>query len=179
MSKSEYKSTEKNIAAEFRLAKKNCQPFADNAKDICMADAKGKQAVASAQLKANFKPSNKSNYNLSLAKAKAAYDVAFEKCDDMEGNAKGVCEQEAKAAFVSAKADATVILKTAKAQVTAVQESSEARSKAKETGKEARQEAASDKREANEVVAKEKCYSLSGSAKDTCMELADKPAVKK
>jgi hypothetical protein len=40
------------------------------------------------------------------AKADAAYELAKEKCDDLSGNAKDVCQKDAKAAQASAKADA-------------------------------------------------------------------------
>jgi hypothetical protein len=37
---------EKTIVAEYKSAKAHCGSFASNAKDICMAEAKGKQKVA-------------------------------------------------------------------------------------------------------------------------------------
>ena len=45
MSKSEYKAAEKNIKAEYKSAKANCGSFADNVKDICMAEAKGMKCI--------------------------------------------------------------------------------------------------------------------------------------
>ena len=38
-----------------------------------MAEAKSKEKIAKAQLKANYEPSKKAQYNLSTAKAEADY----------------------------------------------------------------------------------------------------------
>ena len=172
MSKSEYKAAEKNIVIEYKSDKLKCSSFADNAKDICLAVAKGKEKVAKAELEARYKPSKKAGYEVSVVKAKADYAVAKEKCDDKAGNVKDVCVKEAKAALVSAKSDAKALLKTSKANATARQESSAARVKAKEEKSEARQEAAADKRDADYAVAKEKCDALSGDAKEACVNKA-------
>ena len=42
---------------------------------------------------------------LAEEKVKADYDVAKEKCDDMQGDAKNACQKEAKAAEAKGKAD--------------------------------------------------------------------------
>lgn len=111
MSESDYKAAEKSIKAEYQSDKMDCDSFADNAKDICMAVAKGNEKVAKAELEARYKPSKNARYNVSLAKAEANYAVAKEKCDGKEGNAEDVCEEEAKAAFAHAKSDAKAQLK--------------------------------------------------------------------
>ena len=54
------------------------------------------------------KPSAKATRKVADARADAAYDVAKEKCDDLKGNDKDVCEKDAKAARVKAKEDAKV-----------------------------------------------------------------------
>src|SRR5665647_347710 len=50
MSKNEYKAAEKSIATEYKSAKAGCNTFADNARDICMVVAKGREKVAKAGL---------------------------------------------------------------------------------------------------------------------------------
>ena len=45
MSKDEYKAADDRIATEYKSAKAHCDSLADNAKDICMAEAKGKDKV--------------------------------------------------------------------------------------------------------------------------------------
>ncbi len=61
------------------------------------------------------------------AKAEATYAVANQKCDDQEGNAEDVCEQEAKAAKVQEVAAAEAQMKTSKADAVAIEKSSDAR----------------------------------------------------
>ena len=83
-------------------------------------------------------------------KAKTAYAVAKEKCDDQTGNAKDVCRKEAKAVEIKALADAKMGKQIA----------------------EAKTDAAVDKRDADYKVAAEKCDALSGDPKTTCMNAA-------
>lgn len=106
ISKSEYKSAGKDIAAEYKSAKAACASFAGDVKDICIAEAKGKEKVAKTELKTRYKPSRESQYEIGVAKSQAAYAVAKEKCDDISGKARKVCMKEAKAALVRARSDA-------------------------------------------------------------------------
>src|SRR5665647_2025693 len=46
MSKSEYKAADKAIESEYNAAKVGCDPFAGNARDICMSVVKGHEKVA-------------------------------------------------------------------------------------------------------------------------------------
>ena len=169
--KTEYKAAEKPSRPNTNR-QRACGSFADNAKDICMAEAKGKEKVANAELDARYKPSRKATYKFSVTKAEADYAIAKEKRDDKSGNVKDVCVKEPKAALVRAKADAKAQLKTSKANATANETSSEAQMKAKEKGSEARKDAAADKRDADFAVAKEKCDALAGNAKESCMNQA-------
>lgn len=172
MSKSDYKAAKKNIVAEHKSDKAACASFSANVKDVCLAEAKGKEKIAKAQLEANYEPSKKAQYNLSAAKAEADYSVDKEKCDDKAGNEKDVCMKEAKAAQIAAKADAKARLKTSKADAIANDKTYDARMKANEKGNDARQDAAADKRKAEYAVAKEKCDAFAGAAKSTCINEA-------
>ena len=113
MSKDEYKAGKDKIAADYKAAKAACDSLSANAKDVCIAQAKGTQKVAKAELDASNKPSDKARYAVSIAKAEADYSVAKEKCDDKAGDDKKVCVKEAKAAEARAKADARTQMKTA------------------------------------------------------------------
>jgi hypothetical protein len=147
MSKDQYRSGEDRIAAEYKAAKAGCGSFSGNAKDICHAQASGRESVATAELEARYKPSEDASYKLRVARAEADYAVARQRCDDSAGNVKDVCVQEAKAVLVAARADAKAQMKTA----------------------DARKDAASDKRDADFAVAKEKCDAFAGDAKNNCM----------
>ena len=170
MSKDDYKAGKDSIKANYKSAKAGCDSFAANAKDICIAEAKGKESIAKAELEEGYKPSKKNRYNVSVAKADAAYKVANEKCDDKAGNDKDVCVKEAKAARVAAKADATTVLKTTTANQEASEKTAAARAKAGETGAAARQDAATEKRNAEYAVAKEKCDKLAADARTNCVK---------
>ena len=170
ISKNDYKAGKARIAAEYKSAKADCKVLSGNTNDICMAEAKGKSNVAKAELDASYKPTNKSHYNIDVAKAESTYSVAKGKCDDEADNAKDVCLKEAKAAETAALADAKVQMKTSAANKTANEESSEARVTAHEKATDARKDAATDKRDANYAVAKEKCDAFSGDAKDSCLK---------
>jgi osmotically-inducible protein OsmY len=115
MSKTEYKSTRDAIAAEYKSAIAACTSMSGNAKDVCKADATGKDKVAKAQLEERRAPSNKNRYAVSAAKARADYSVAKERCDDKSANDRKACVSEAKAAEDRAIADAKAEMKSADA----------------------------------------------------------------
>ena len=148
MTKDEYVAAKKGIEGEYKSAKAACDPMTGNMKDVCQAEAKGKERVALAEAEASYKPTAAHQRDVRLAKAKAVHSVAKEKCDDQAGNAKDVCVKEADATYTAAKAD----VKAGKKIV------------------EARKDAATDKRDAGYAVAKEKCDALAGDAKAGCMK---------
>ena len=159
MSKADYQTGKDRIAAEYKSARGACNSFSGNANDICVAEAKGKENIAKAELETSYKPSAKTKYDVRVAKAEADYAVAKEKCDDLAGNPKDVCVKEAKAAQIAAKADAKAQMKTTAANTTASEKSADAR-----------KDARADKTDAEYAVAKEKCDALAGGAKDKCLD---------
>lgn len=180
MTKNQYKSHVKSIESEYKVDKSACNSSTGNAKDICVAEAKGKKSVAKAELEANYKPSVKARYEANVAKADADYSIASEKCDDKSGNDKDVCVKEAKAAKVHQIADAKTQMKSnqanaeaketsGEAQAVANDKSGDANAKAAETKADARKDATIEKRDADYAVAKEKCDALAGNVKDKCI----------
>ena len=172
MPKPEYKAAKDQISAKYKEDKAACKAMTGNAKDICMEEAKGREKVAKAELEARYDPTPAHDKDLRMAKAKADYEVAKEKCDDQQGNAKDVCRKQAKASYTSAKADANVARKTADANTTAHEKIASASTKAHEKTAAVRRDAAEDKRDAAYSVAKEKCDALSGDAKTNCVKNA-------
>jgi hypothetical protein len=158
MSRDQYKADKDRVEAQYKADKEHCSSLNGNAKDVCQAEAKGKEKVAKADLEAQYKPTAKNRYDAKVARADADYDVAKEKCDDMSGNQKDVCVKQAKAAHTKAKADA----KVARADADASRKAGEKRA-------DARQDAREDTREAQYKVAVEKCDAMSGAAKDQCV----------
>src|SRR4029077_20662599 len=49
MSKDSYKAAKDRVESEYKTDKANCKSLSGNAKDICMAEASGKEKVAKAQ----------------------------------------------------------------------------------------------------------------------------------
>lgn len=145
--KSTYSAEKDRIDAEYKQDAAACSSLAGNAKDICRAEAKGKQKVAKADAYASYRGTPESQKDAQIARADAAYDIAKEKCDDQAGNPKDVCVKEAKAAHTKAKTDAKANAKVG----------------------EVRKDAAEETRDANYKVAKERCDALAGDAKDRCV----------
>jgi hypothetical protein len=161
LSKEAYATAKKNADAQFKTDQAACASLSGNAKDICAAEAKGKDRIAKADAEAAYKHTPKARENARVVRAQAGYDVAVEKCDDLAGNAKDVCVKEAKAELVKGKANAKVDRVTADTRKDAA---------VKQT--EVRKEASADKRDADYKVAIEKCDALAGAAKDACVSKA-------
>lgn len=150
MNKAEYKADKTRISADYKADKAACAPLAGNAKDICVQEAKAKEMVARAELEYSYSGKPGDQTKVLVAKAKSAYAVAKEKCDDKAGNDKNVCVKEAKAVETKALADAKM---------------------GKQIG-EAKKDAAEEKRDADYKVAVEKCDALAGDAKASCIAAA-------
>ena len=158
ITKDGYAQAKKSADAQYKLDKQACASLSGNAKDICMAEAKGNDDVARSEAAAAYENTPKTRENARVAHADATYKVSMEKCDDLAGNQKDVCVKEAKAALVRAKADAKV-------DRVAMDTRKDAAVKQADASKEAN----ADKRDADYKVAIEKCDALAGPAKDACV----------
>ena len=134
MSKDEYKADKSKITAEYKSAKANCGSLAANAKDVCVAQAKGKEKVAKAELEARYKPGDKASHKVKIAQAEADYAIAKEKCDDKAGNDKKACVKDAKDAEARAKADAKAPMPAAAANKPAAEKTAAPVSKKESAG---------------------------------------------
>jgi hypothetical protein len=161
LSKDEIKRENDRISADFKTQRLACDGRAGNAKDICMAEAKGNEKVAKAEVEARDKGTAKARQEALVARADASYDVAKERCDDFAGNTKDVCLKDAKAVLVKATADAKLERKTTDAAMSANEKIGDAQAQANNT-----------KREADYKAARERCDSLAGNAKDACISQA-------
>lgn len=150
MAKADYGTEKTRIGATYKADKAACSAFTANAKDICREDAQAKQYVARAELEAAYSGTAKDKNKVLVTKAKSAYSVAKEKCDDFNGNEKDVCIKEAKAVEIKALADAKMGRQVGNAQA----------------------DAANDKRDADYNVAVEKCDAMTGDAKAACVASA-------
>jgi hypothetical protein len=147
INRTDYVAGKDRISADYKVDKAACKQSTGNARDICMLQAKGKEAVARAELEVAYtgKPSDAAK--VPVVRADADYKVAKERCDDLAGNPKATCVTEAKAVHEKALADAKLSKTVGAAQKDATQ----------------------DKRDADYSVAKQKCDSLTGDAQSACL----------
>ena len=158
MSKDGYTLARSNAATQYKADKDACSSLSGNARDICIAEAKGKDNAALADAEAAYQNTAKHREAARIARAQGNYDVAIERCDDLAGNTKDVCVKEAKAALIKGKADAKVDRVVADTRQDAAVKQSDAR-----------KEASADKLDADYKVAIEKCDALAGATKDACV----------
>ena len=158
ITKEAYAMAKTNADAQYKVDAAACSSLKANAKDICVAEARGKESIAKADAEAAYENTPKARENARIAHAQASYNVAIEKCDDLAGNSKDVCMKEAKAELVKGKANAKVDRVAADTNKEAATKQADART-----------EANADKRDAEYKVAIEKCDALAGAAKDTCV----------
>ena len=158
MTKDGYAQAKKDADAQYKIDKNACSALSGNAKDICIAEAKGKDDIAKAEAAAAYENTPKTREATRVAYAQANYNIRLEKCDDLAGNRKDVCVKEAKAELVKGKADAKVDRVAANTRQDAAAKQAEARN-----------EANAEKRDADYKVAIEKCDALAGPAKDACV----------
>ncbi len=161
ISKESYSMVKADAEAKYKIDQAACSSLSGNTKDICVVQAKSLRSVSEADAKAAYENTPKNREASRLARADANYAVSMEKCDDLAGNGKDVCQTEAKAAFVTSKADAKVDRVTADTRIDAADKQSEARADAKQ-----------EKSSAEYDVAVEKCGVLAGQTKDNCVSSA-------
>ncbi len=153
-SKDDYKAGSELIEARYDVDKAGCAPLAGNAQDICLAEAKRRQQITTAELEARHEPTRETHHDAHIVKAEADYEVAKERCDNLAGNTKDVCMKEAKAAKTITETDADGEHKTAQAQAKADEKSADA------------------VEDAQHKVAREKCDNYAGNAQDLCLSEA-------
>lgn len=150
LGKADYDAGKTRIEASYKSDKVACDALTSNAKDICIEEAKAKEKIARAELEYSHTAKPADQAKLMVVKAEAAYAVAKERCDDMAGNAKDICVEQAKATETKALADARM---------------------GKQVN-EATRDASDKKRDADYSVASEKCDAMAGDAKSDCMAAA-------
>jgi outer membrane protein OmpA-like peptidoglycan-associated protein len=124
LSAAEYAAAEKTISADFTTAKAACESLSGNANDICLAQAKGTEAVAKADLNVKNEPTPDMRLQAQVARAEAEFAVAKERCDDLSGTAKTTCVNTATTAETAAKAKADADMQAAMTKVQVAPKSS-------------------------------------------------------
>jgi hypothetical protein len=104
LTKADYQAARKIIESDFRTARTGCEPMLGNVRVICVADVRGREAIALAELRAAYDPTNDSVVDVRIAKARAGLDIARARCDDAPAQRKAACAAEAEAAHGAALA---------------------------------------------------------------------------
>ncbi len=108
ISDEEIRAETDRIAAQYSTAMAHCQSLQGNDKDICVEDAKGSQRVAQAERDAKLQGDADHRYQVLVARAEAEYRVAKERCNEMRGDAVGICKRDVQATYLKAQEDARV-----------------------------------------------------------------------
>ena len=159
MGKDALKAEQEQIKARYKADSDRCKGLSGNAKDVCNAEASARQKIARSELEAHVENTPKAREVALIARADAIYDVESERCDDLAGQKKNVCMQEAKSTRDKARADAK-----------AERQSANAQGAANEKIADARKEAGDTKRDADYRVAMERCDTFAGERKDVCVK---------
>lgn len=162
ISKDEYKTQRGRIQDRYASNKDRCANLEGHARDLCKVQARAEYDIARAELRARYEPSPAHQEKAELAKAEASYRLAHEKCGDLDGSAKKVCEEDARASWTAARAEARANRKAGEKGPNAEQTLA-AREKARETATQARYDAE-----------RERCRTLPGDGKATCLADAKK-----
>lgn len=104
LTKADYQAAVKTIESDFRTARMGCEPMIGNVRTICIADVRGREAIALAELRAAYDPTNDAVVEVRIAKARAGLDIARARCDDVPAQRKAACGAEAEAAHGAALA---------------------------------------------------------------------------
>jgi hypothetical protein len=102
LSRQDAREASNQISADYQRAKIACGSTRNNARDICLQEAKGIYKIAQAELEYKDEPTPRHLRNVGIAQADSAFKVAKEKCDDSTGAAKTTCRADAKAAHKAA-----------------------------------------------------------------------------
>jgi hypothetical protein len=159
MSKDAYKAEKERIKALNKMDNERCKGLSGNAKDICRAEASGREKIALADLDARNENTPKAREDAMIARADAIYSIDIQKCDDLAGQKKDLCRQEAKSIRDKVRADAKAGRQSESAQMTANEKIADARKEAGEA-----------RRDADYRVAMERCDTFAGERKDLCVK---------
>ena len=106
MDKSAYTAEREKVEADFKAAKKACDPLKGNEQDKCKAEAKYNEQKAKADLEVKFKGTADAQYDAAVKTAKAKHDLDKQKCHDLKGADQSACKKQASADEKKAIADA-------------------------------------------------------------------------
>ena len=108
-------ATQARADADYDASRIRCRELSGNDRDICIQTAKGDRTKAKGDAKSKYQGTGEAKLEAREDVIDADFKVAKEKCDSLTGNAKDVCNAEAKAAHTKAEAALEADEKTMKA----------------------------------------------------------------
>lgn len=99
----DHETARDRIQATYRADKAECNKLKGHAEDVCEEQAKGTRDIALAELEARRDPGPQADERVRMVRAKAEYEVAKEKCDELRGDAEDRCEREARDRYERAR----------------------------------------------------------------------------
>lgn len=108
MGKAAYETALKRIEAQSRADERTCKRAKGHARDLCEAQAEGREKAEKAKLEARYKPGPEAVQDAKVAVAEANYAVEMVKCEPLKGRAQSRCEDRAKAGRQAAERQARV-----------------------------------------------------------------------
>ncbi|WUR12195.1 BON domain-containing protein [[Empedobacter] haloabium] len=99
-----YKQAHNKAESDYKAAKKACKSLKDNAQDICEEEAKVARAKAERDAVAQYKNTPRELEKANRKLADAEYELADERCDELSGDSKDSCENQARTAKANALA---------------------------------------------------------------------------
>jgi dienelactone hydrolase len=160
IARDEYKAQRLRVQNQLATSKDRCSSVSGHSRDLCKVQAQADYDVARADLLARYKPTPRNRQKAQQVKARSEYRIAREKCGDLDGQARKVCDTEAQAGYAAAKAE----LRARQADTGSDSlQAQHARDKTRESATQARFDAQ-----------RERCSTLAGEAKADCMADAKK-----
>ena len=98
MAPADLRAAKEHIEDTYKADKAACKSVSGNARDICQAQAKGKEQVALADIEYGQTGKPTDAVKVGLARADGEFAVAKERCDDLAGQPKSLCRTQAGAA---------------------------------------------------------------------------------
>ena len=96
MSRGDYDTARKAIAAEARLAYASCRTRTGGERDLCRAQARAGERVKSAELLGRYHGTYAALEDARLARVKADFDLERAKCESRHGDARTECLRTAR-----------------------------------------------------------------------------------
>ena len=96
MSRDEYMAANLDLAYRYTSVRTGCDAMTGNAKAVCVAEVKGRDRIAVAELEATYRPTGKRTEAVASARVNAASGLAKVKCEPLFGDERAGCLKDAK-----------------------------------------------------------------------------------